>query len=180
MICEVLSDRMPGVAKGLDEWAAEEAAHLTGCLDCQAEWEVIAPLARAAEACPVPAVDLAHVVTTVTGRLRERPRVLPFVRKASGPRWVRPLVGLAAAAAVVLAFATVRPDLPGEELARGPTVRATTSIPELDALLESELEVLLAAMDATDPEYELQPSGIPRLGDLTNDELEQLLETVEG
>lgn len=180
MICEALSDRMPEVAKGLAAWAADEAEHLGWCADCQAEWALVAPLARAAHARPAPAVDAERLAAVVTAQLRARPRVLPFVRRATGRRWVRPVLGLAAAAAVVFAFATVRPELPGAEVARGTTVRAPTAIPELDALLESELEVLLAAMDEPVPEYELQPSGIPRLGDLTADELEQLLETVEG
>lgn len=180
MICEALSDRMPEVAKGLAQWAEDEAEHLGWCADCQAEWALVAPLARAAHARPAPVIDADRLAATVGARLQSRPRVLPFVRRAVGPRWLRPVAGLAAAAAVVLAFATVRPELPDGDVARGTTVRATTAIPELDALLESELEILLAAMDEPVPEYELQPSGIPRLGDLTADELEQLLETVEG
>jgi hypothetical protein len=50
-------------------------------------------------------------------------------------------------------------------------------LPELDELLESELEVILA-MFPEDPVA--APRSQTRLGDLTDGELEQLLEEMDG
>lgn len=176
MICESLSDRMPAVAKGVERWDQEEAEHIVRCQDCQAEWAVIAPMALAASAVGDPEVDLDRVARAVNARLRAGRGVIPLARSAPMPRWYRPLVGLAAAAALVLAFATLRPTTVPDPVA----AREPTAIPELDALFESELEILLATLSPTAEEIELLPSGIPRLGDLTDEELELLLETVEG
>jgi hypothetical protein len=50
-------------------------------------------------------------------------------------------------------------------------------LPELDGLLEAELEQILALVEPISAE----PIGvIPRLGDLTEEELELLLLEVEG
>lgn len=176
MICESLSDRMPTVAKGAEVWDQEEAEHLAWCRDCQAEWAVIAPLALAAAAVADPEIDLDRVADAVNARLRASRGVLSITRSGLSSRWYRPLAGLAAAAALVLAFASLRPNAVDEPVAS----REPTAIPELDALFESELELLLATLAPTPNDIELLPSGIPRLGDLTDDELELLLETVEG
>jgi hypothetical protein len=176
MICESLSDRMPEVAKGTEAWDPEEAEHLAWCQDCQAEWAVIAPIALASAAAADPEVDLDRVAGAVLARLGTTGGVLSLKRFSAARRWYRPLAGLAAAAALVLAFASLRPDPSAESVA----AREPTAIPELDALFESELELLLASLTPVADEIELLPSGIPRLGDLTDVELELLLETVEG
>jgi hypothetical protein len=177
MICEALSDRMPEVAKGLSAWDAEEAAHLASCDECQAEWDLIAPLARAAASRPVPAMDLDRVATLVVTQLSGQGKVLAFPTPG---RWMRPLAGLAAAAAVILSFTFLRPDLPDGEVAVAVPMRAPTAIPELDALLEAELEVVLASLTPDQAEEGvLSGGGIPRLGDLTDEELEMLLEPTE-
>ena len=50
-------------------------------------------------------------------------------------------------------------------------------LPELDGLFESELESVLGIVTTREPD----PIGIvPRLDDLTDEELETLLEEVEG
>jgi hypothetical protein len=177
MICEALSDRMPSIAKGQTEWDAEEAAHLATCGDCQAEWELIAPIARAAAQQPMPVMDLDRVAAKLTAQLDGKGKVLAF---PASSRWMRPLAGLAAAAAVILSFTFLRPDSPAGDVAQGVPTRAPTAIPELDALLEAELEVVLASLtpDETD-EGVLSGGGIPRLGDLTDEELEMLLEPTE-
>jgi hypothetical protein len=177
MICEALSDRMPEVAKDDAEWDAEEAAHLATCEDCQAEWELVAPLARAAALRPLPDMDLDRVAARVSAQLAGQGKVLAFPAPS---RWMRPLAGLAAAAAVILSFTFLRPDVPSGTDARGVPSRAPTAIPELDALFEAELEVVLASLtpDETD-EGVLSGGGIPRLGDLTDAELELLLELTE-
>lgn len=177
MICEALSDRMPSIAKGLAEWDAEEAAHLATCGDCQAEWALIAPLARAAAGRVGPTIDLDKVATQVTARLEGRAKVLAFPTRS---RWMRPLAGLAAAAAMILSFTFLRPDVPAGDQALGVPTRAPTAIPELDALLEADLEIVLASLTPEEAdEGVLSGGGIPRLGDLTDDELEMLLEPTE-
>lgn len=177
MICEALSDRMPSIAKGEAEWDAEEAGHLATCEECQSEWDLIAPMARAAARRPVPAMNLDRVAARVTAQLEGQGKVLTFPART---RWTRPLAGLAAAAAVILSFTFLRPDVPTGTDARGVPSRAPTAIPELDALFEAELEVVLASLtpDATDDGV-LSGGGIPRLGDLTDAELELLLELTE-
>ena len=39
--CTRLSDRMPGVILGRQEWSAEEKRHLGECASCRAEWELV-------------------------------------------------------------------------------------------------------------------------------------------
>ena len=177
MICEAMSDRMPSIAKGEADWETEESAHLATCGDCQAEWELIAPIARVAARQPMPAMDLDLVAARLTAQLEGKGKVLAFPAPS---RWMRPLAGLAAAAAVILSFTFLRPDLSEGNVAVGVPTRAPTAIPELDALLEAELEVVLASLtpDETD-EGVLSGGGIPRLGDLTDEELEMLLEPTE-
>ncbi len=177
MICESLSDRIPAVAKGLAEWDAEEAGHLATCADCQTEWALVAPIARAAALRPVPVMDLDRVASGVNARLGESGKVLAFPSRS---RWARPLAGLAAAAAVLLSFTFLQPVLPEGGEARGVPSRAPTAIPELDALFEAELEAVLASLTPDESEEGvLSGGGIPRLGDLTDEELELLLEPTE-
>ena len=51
-------------------------------------------------------------------------------------------------------------------------------LPELDPLTESQLELVLSALDVAD--VAVSPMRIPRLGDLTETELEQMLRDLEG
>ncbi len=161
---EHLTDRMPEVANRRARWSSAEERHLAVCADCRREWQVVTAIGSREAA-----VNVDRVVAGVLAGLRETPRVVPLRR-----RW-RPMA-LAAAAAAVLAVGlwstgSVDPAVPA-------TAEAPTWFPELDALLESELEVVLASIEPT-PEY--TPIGdVPRLGDLTDDELEQLLDDVEG
>jgi|CXWL01.1.fsa_nt_gi hypothetical protein len=174
MICEALSDRMPAVARGEASWDADEAAHFGICRDCQAEWSLVAPIARSAV--PAPTMDLDRIARAVVLAARPESHVVAI---SSRRRWSRPLLGLAAAAGIVMAvYLPNRPALQ-TELAVVPT-RAVTTIPELDALLEDELKVVLAAVTEEAPAPVLTPGPLPQLGDLTESELQQLLKTVEG
>ena len=174
MICESLSDRMPAVARGHVSWDAEESGHLEHCADCQTEWALVAPIARRATAAPV--MDLDRMVTTVLRETRRETEVI-FIASSRRRRWAQGLIGLAAAAAVTLAVYTPKPTPTPDAVALVPT-RVKTAIPELDALLEDELKLVLATID--DPSTELAPGALPRLGDLTEAELQQLLKSVEG
>jgi hypothetical protein len=175
MICEALSDRMPAVARGHASWDAEEGSHLEHCADCQAEWALVAPIARRASV--TPAMDLDRMVAAVVRESRPEPGVISITSSTRRRRVVQSLIGLAAAAAVTLAVYAPKPAPVADDVSLVPT-RVKTAIPELDALLEDELKVVLAAIE--DPSTELTPGVLPRLGDLTEAELQQLLKSVEG
>ena len=166
-----LTDRIPDVARGRDAWSVVDEAHLASCGDCRREWRVVAAVE------PVEAqLDLERITAGVLAGL-ERPRVLAMPRRRLWP------LGLAAAAAVALAVTTFGRGSPAADeraVAIGSDA-APTLFPELDRLVESELEVVLAAVTPAEPAVESSPLGdLPRLGDLTDDELEQLLDAVEG
>ena len=174
MICEALSDRMPAVARGDASWDNEEAAHLGICRDCQLEWRLVAPIALAAR--PAPTMDIERIASAVHAAARPTPTVVSITSRR---RWSRALVGLAAAAGIALAVYLPTRPAPATDVALVPT-RAVTTIPELDALLEDELKMVLAAVQEDEPAPVLTPGPLPRLDELTEAELQQLLKTVEG
>ena len=164
-----LTDRMPDVRHGRDAWTESDQAHLAACVDCRTEWRVVS-MVRTPNA--VGSLDPESVAAGVLSRLRHSPAVIPIARR---PRWRGALIGLAAAASIAVAF-LVWPDRSQDPVAWVPS-REATMLPELDALLDAELEVLLAHLAPPQD----QPIGVPpRLGDLTDEELEHLLEEVEG
>jgi hypothetical protein len=174
MICEALSDRMPAVARGETNWDPDEAAHFEICADCQLEWRLVAPLAAAAR--PAPVMDVERIALGVRAAVRPAPMVVSL---ASRRRWVRGAIGLAAAAGIALAVYLPNRSASPSDVALVPT-RAVTTIPELDALLEDELKMVLAAVQEEAPAPVLAPGPLPRLDELTETELQQLLTTVEG
>ncbi len=164
-----LSERMPGVAAGESAWSELEAAHLEACRECATEWRVVRRFAPVAE----PAIDTERLAAQVVSRLRQGGEVVSLESRRP---WRRVIWGLAAAASVALAVAVWRPWIGGTEVAVAPT-REPTMLPELDALFEAELEVVLATLEPKP----VEPIGsVPRIGDLTDDELELLLQDVEG
>lgn len=170
-----LIDRMPEVARLESEWTPVEVAHLEGCEECRSEWRVVT-LSLEGRA-PLPELDADRIAAAVLGRLTYGPgRSVPSGNGSR--RWLRPLIGLAAAAAVVLTATLVRSRVDEPVVATTP-VREATMLPELDELLQGEMEVLLASME-TDRAAQEPIGSLPRLGDLTDTELEQLLREVEG
>lgn len=167
--CIDLSDRMPAVAAGRAEWSPAEAAHLAGCADCTAEWRLMAA-ARGLGA-TASRVDPAAMAARVTARLAAPAptRVLRFRLPRGG--WV---VGLAAAAAVVLAVVVPRrPSVPGPPAA----AVAGQALPELDDLSTAELEAILREVEGPPTADVVEPSG---MGDLNAGELERVLRSWEG
>jgi hypothetical protein len=163
---EHLTDRMPDVAHGRGSWTPTEERHLATCDDCRAEWRLVSAIAP--QGSPV---DVDRVTAGVLAALAAKPRVLPFRRRP----WVP--VALAAAASVALAVTLWGPAGNGDNDAATPGAFATI-LPELEGLLESELEQVLVLVE---PTQDYAPIGeVPRLGDLTDDELELLLTQVEG
>jgi hypothetical protein len=161
--CRLLSERMPEVAQGQAEWTPTELHHLSGCADCRREWELVQAATRLGEGVPV--LDPDVMSRALLSRL-ERSRT----RKARVRIWT--VGGLAAAAALAAVLWTGEPE-------SSPRATAVTfSLPELDDLPPAELDSVLRHMDeplASDPTME---NG--ELGDLSNEELQSVLELWEG
>jgi hypothetical protein len=174
--CTELSDRMIEVLHRGKPWTDRESAHLAACTDCAAEWLVVSRAAKLGAS--VPAVDSAAVATAVRSRLANatRPAETRVLRR---PRFVGWGIGVAAAAAVILAVARGRhPDRrPPVAVATLPATgpAATPLLTELDELSAPELEVVLKDWQP-DPAASVGPG----MGDLTPDELERLLRSWEG
>ena len=169
MNSEHLTDRMPDVRHARDAWTAGDHQHLAACVECAAEWRVVS-IVRNADA--LTAADADVIAESVLDRLRTSNDVIPLRRHST---WRRALVGLAAAASIAVAF-LAWPEASTEEQAFVPS-REATMLPELDELLDAELEVVLATVQ----DEAVDPFGtVPTFSELTDDELEQLLEEVEG
>jgi hypothetical protein len=185
--CERLSDRMPDVVAG-GEWSAAEAAHMAGCADCTAEWTIIQEAAALGVAFTLrrdPAAIARAVLDRVAEAKRAERRRTGIVRRAAGTA--------AAASIIVAAWVTLhRPpaaspnpitnELPvassGTLRAPDSTATLTLDIAELDGLSTAELKDLLDRMDVPlSTGRTVDPS---RAGDLTHDELERVLRSLEG
>lgn len=170
MSIEHLTDRLPDVLHGRGTWSEAEQAHLDSCESCRAEWQLLRAVAESPTAF---APDATAVATGVLRQLREPVKVLPFARPERTLR--RVAIGMVAAAALAAVFLMS----PTRETAPTAVVpaRAPTLLPELDGLLDADLEVVLAMLteDVTAPLGDL-----PRVGHLTDSELELLLEEIEG
>jgi hypothetical protein len=163
-----LTDRMPEVRHGRDAWTTSDEAHLASCAECAVEWQVVGAVNVPA----IEAVDSEVIAAAVLRRLDEFP-ILVFRQRRTA--WRISVIGLAAAAALATVV-LVRSPSPSTDAAFVPS-REATMLPELDDLLEAELEQILALVEPMSTE----PIGvIPRLGDLTEEELELLLLEVEG
>jgi hypothetical protein len=172
--CTRLSDRIPDVALGRTSWTADEAAHLRACAECRAELALVQATVAIGRKAPVPA-DLGETARAVEGRLAREPR-----RRAS--RWPlgRPLVGAAAAAALVATVWTRWPTRAERSTPLPPasSSQALVPLPELELLEPAELDSLWERMEA--PIAGSSTLDAPSLGDLEDTELEQVLATWEG
>lgn len=161
--CERLSDRMPLVALGRERWTSEEEAHLAACPDCRAEWALVKAAGTLGRGAP-PMADRPELAAAVLRRVAES-------RAAHSTRRVVPwAVGLAAAAGVAIAVWT--------GLAPGERVPAPIdSVAAVDRLGAAELDSLL---QDDEPVAGWSMLEMPGLGDLDEEELEQVLRTWEG
>lgn len=168
--CTRLSDRIPDVALGRAAWTPDQAAHLRACADCSAELALVQAtiaIGRKAPQLSDPA-SMADSIgrRQVTGRRRRD--------------WGRPVAGLAAAAALLMAVWTrwpARPERPVSQPAHAAS-QALVPLPELELLEPAELDSLLERMEA--PVAGSSTLDAPSLGDLEDTELEQVLATWEG
>jgi len=170
--CERLSDLMPEVARGRAAWTREDAAHLTSCRSCQEEWDLIRAAATHGTAVGM-RVDAARLSDRVARRLEEAPaaplaRALP-IRRVAWP--------LAIAAGLSLLIWSGPP----RDASISPEPQALVAVlHELDDLTPAELEAMLELVPES-PAASYRTLDTPEsLGDLSAEELELLLSSMEG
>lgn len=169
--CESIQDRMPLVAHGTAAWSEAEAAHLTACAECGAEWRVIQAARRLGDSA-ARRVDPVRVSGAVLTRLAADRRAARWKRGG----W---LAGLAAAAAVVLIVRSGTPRSSSEAgAAQGVSTALHVPLAELESLGPAELESVLDGLD--EPLGAGATPDVPRLGDLDDHQLERVLRSLEG
>ena len=161
---EHLTERMVDVAHGRSRWTEPEAAHLRVCSECAAEWRLTA---RAPDVGIGIEVDAERMADAVMARLAARPARLPSP-------WSRWVIGLAAAAAIVILALQAGLGKPTAPAAVPPA----TVLSELDDLTHEELLTVLEVLDPL-PDDAAVPEAAS-LGDLTPGELERVLRSMEG
>lgn len=176
-ICGTVQDKLPLVAHGRAAWTAGEAAHLASCADCAAEREVVERATRLGAGAAA-RLDTAKLAAGVLGEIGRRRRQDRWRRNAG-------MIGLAAAAVLVVAVALRTPQRP--QLAQRPdsvapvTVAAgvlTLPLAELDSLDVGQLQAVLDGLDS--PVGEATPGEAPSFGDLDDSQLERVLRSLEG
>lgn len=170
--CDRLSDRMPDVALHRAEWSPEEAAHLAGCADCLAEWQLVLAARALDEGAPtisnlsgLPAALQRRLVEDRARRIRAR-RTWSFTAAA------------AAAAAILAAVVTQRAAGPAEGARVVAGAEALVPLPELEELETAQLDTLLESLDR--PSAGSSTLDASTLGDYDSGELEQLFASWEG
>ena len=166
--CDALADRLPDVVHGRATWTDDEARHIAGCDGCAAEWRLVragSMLGRGT------VLDHDAVATAVLARLR-RPDAVPVRPRVP---WSTVALGLAAAASIAFAVVWSRDNAS----VPSPAAPVVALLPELNALTEGELEQVLGLIEASVPG---EAAGVrpAQMSDLTDDELERLLRSVEG
>jgi len=172
--CEWLSDRMPVVVLGQTGWTPDEIGHLDECESCRREWELLQLAGRVGEEAGR-SLDPAAITVGVLRRLESEREVRRLRRRT----WS--FGGLAAAAALVAAlWGGGLQDGPSKISRSGTTVaeRLSIPLPELESLEPAELDSVLQTMD--EPMVSGSTGDDPALGDLSNDELERVLDSWEG
>lgn len=179
-----LTDLLPDLVRGTEPWTEAARAHLATCAECADELALLEAMHAEQATRPV-SLNVEAITAGVLAGLRtpEAPVIAladhPRARARGGAlRWV---AGLAAAAAIAIAFASQRPTPAAPADATDVARRGGSVLPELERLETWELEILLASVEPTTSTDDAEALGeLPRLGDLDDTELEQLLETMEG
>jgi predicted anti-sigma-YlaC factor YlaD len=178
--CTMLSDRMPAVAGGRDEWTADEAGHLAMCEECRAEWELVRAVADVGRDLG-PAMAPEAMSALVLDRVREA-RHRDARRRTT--TWSLTWGGLAVAAAVMLAvlFRGPAADAPIPETLSRPTTAADVAfhvpLPELDDADSAELQEVLDGLDA--PLGDGSTLDAPLEDDVTRQDMERMLRAGEA
>jgi hypothetical protein len=170
--CERLSDRMPDVAHRHTGWTPEEAAHLAGCVDCLAEWELVLAARALDESAPTVS-DAATLAATLQRWLAEdRARRIRLRRAWSFA------AAAAAAAAILVAVVTQRDAGPATSARTVAGAEALVPLPELEELGTAQLDTLLQSLDR--PFAGTSTLDASTLGEYEDGELEQVFATWEG
>jgi len=168
--CPLISDRMPDVLAGRDGWSEDDRDHLNSCAECAGEWRLIKSAAALGSAASsrIDPEAVAHAVTqrldpaTVGGRN-------PALRRIAA-------MGLAAAAVIALAVGLPRLNRTGG----GEVDVAARYLPQLDSLDSGELSAVFQSLAESVGEEQLLPNETTGLTDLSDVELEQILQSWEG
>ena len=170
--CERLSDRMPEVAFRRAEWTPKESAHLAGCADCLAEWELVLAARALDESAPTVA-DPSGLPAALQRRLAEDRALRARVRLA----WSF-AAAAAAAAAILTAVVTQRDGAPPAGARTVAGAEALVPLPELEGLGTAQLDTLLQSLDR--PFAGTSTLDASTLGEYEDGELEQVFDTWEG
>lgn len=137
--CSRLADRMPQVARGPDQWTADEARHVETCPECQADWRLMVSVLELADT-----GDWEPDNDTITSGALARARHA----RSPGRRVPRLNVAAGLAAAAALVVATIQL-LPRSEAVTGSPelVLASLPVPGLERLNEIQLRRLLDELD---------------------------------
>lgn len=167
--CDTLRDRMPDVAWGRDAFGDDDRAHLAACAECRAEWAIVEDGQRLGDE---GTLDVERIAQRVTARLASDAREAPVRRLP----WRGLGLGAAAAASIALAIWMPRRERPRTAVEQ---TTAAVLLPELERLDESQLRQLLRTVEGGEG-ADMSPAALPRLGDLTETELEQVLQELGG
>jgi len=171
--CRLLSERMAAVAHQRGTWSPDQERHLVACADCQAEWRLMQAAARLGQ--DLEQTFPADVMAT---------RVMASLRQPA-PRLIRPrawrwlAVPAAAAAAIAFLMLPGPASSPTSDRPAGSTVTAEAGalLPELEQLGTTELESVLQLLPAVQGD---DVEDIHNYNDMTEDELEGILRSLEG
>lgn len=174
-----LSERMAAVRTGRAAWTPDETAHLAACAECREELELLS-LAGGIGLAQAAAVDSDAVARAVLPRLREARR---------GDRFKRGMWATSAVAVAAVLMLVVAPTLQRGTRARPmdvPAVATTGSaayvvpVPELDGFGTAELQAVLQALDSKDGIAPASDARVRDLDDLDAQELQSVLDGLEG
>lgn len=164
--CAAMSDRMPEVAHGIARWDAVDEAHLASCDGCMREWRLVqSGTALGADV----RLDLSRIVRSLLARSR-RDRIMRTAWRAAAGG------GVALAASIALILSLPHQHVPAG--APSDTLASAVVIPELQRLDQTQLEAVLRSVKT--PASDASPTVTAHLEDLTDAELQQLLQSEEG
>jgi predicted anti-sigma-YlaC factor YlaD len=162
---------MPDVAHHRTEWTPEEAAHLAGCAECRAEWQLVLAARGLDEGAPTVS-DPSALPAALRRRLAEDRIARARARRA----WS--FAGAAVAAAAILAVVTGRDPGPAETAPAVAEAGALVPLPELEGLEAAQLDTLLQSLDR--PVAGTSTLDASTLGEYEDGELEQVFASWEG
>ncbi len=170
--CERLSDRMPDVARGRATWTRDDANHLSGCAACQEEWGLIRMAATHGMA-----IGMQVDVVGITEQVVERLQAVPISAAAPSRTFRKLAWPLALAASLSL---MVWGGLPRSATPSGEPIGVVSVLHELDGLTSEELQAMLELVPEPAATSYRTLETPESLSDLSTDELQLLLSSMEG